>query len=173
VAGHNKWSKIKRLKEKNDAEKSKIFGKLLRAVSVEAKKTGGTMSPSLRAAMDKAREANVPSDNIERAIKKAGESDALESIIYEAYGPGGAALIIEALTGNKNKAAQEIKHILGEHGYSLAAIGGATWAFEKTSEGWTPKTTTSLSDEDEKKLGELISNLEENEEVQEVFTNAE
>lgn len=175
MSGHNKWSKIKRQKEKTDAQKSKLYGKMVRMISVEAKKAqGNTASPGLRAAIEKAREANVPSDNIERAVKKASESgESLESITYEAYGPGGCAIIIEALTSNRNKAAQEIKFILSNHGLSLAGIGSAAWAFEKTHEGWIPQNTVALSEEDGEKLSELLDELEENDEVQEVFTNAE
>jgi YebC/PmpR family DNA-binding regulatory protein len=175
MSGHNKWSKIKRQKEKTDAQKSKIYGKFVRLITVEAKKAGGNLSsPSLRAAIERARAENVPSDNIDRAVKKASESSAaMESVTYEAYGPGGCAIVIEALTENRNKAAQEIKFILSNHGLSLAGMGSATWAFEKTHEGWVPKTTIPLSDEDGSKLSDLVEELEENDEVQEVFTNAE
>jgi YebC/PmpR family DNA-binding regulatory protein len=175
MAGHNKWSKIKRQKEKTDAQKSKIYGKFVRLITVEAKKAGGnTSSPLLRAAIERAKAANVPADNIERAIKKASESgEAMEAVTYEAYGPGGSAIIIEALTSNRNKAAQEIKHILSNHNLSLAGMGSATWAFENTTDGWIPKTTVSITEEDGEKLSSLIDDLEENDEVQEVFTNGE
>ena len=175
MAGHNKWSKIKRQKEKTDAQKSKVYGKFVRLITVEAKKAGGnTSSPLLRGAIERAKAANVPADNIERAIKKASESgEAMEAVTYEAYGPGGSAIIIEALTSNRNKAAQEIKHVLSNHNLSLAGMGSATWAFEKTADGWTPKTTVSITEEDGEKLSSLIEDLEENDEVQEVFTNAE
>ena len=115
----------------------------------------------------------MPSDNIERAVKRATEGTlAMEKITYEAYGPGGAAMIIEALTSNKNKAAQEVKFILSKNGFTLAGIGSAAWAFEKTVEGWNPTITIPLSDEDLSKLETLVNELEENDEVQEVFTNA-
>ena len=177
MSGHNKWSKIKNKKAVTDAQKSKVFGKLVRFIAVESKKAKGDVnSPSLRAAIEKAKEANVPSDNIERAIKKGqgGEGGEMEQISYEAYGPGGCALIIEALTENRNKAAQEIKHILSENGFELATPGSAAWAFEKEiGAGWLPKNTIPISDEDGEKLNILVEELEENDEVQEVFTNAE
>jgi YebC/PmpR family DNA-binding regulatory protein len=176
MAGHNKWSKIKRQKEKTDGQKSKIFGKLVRMITAELKKAGGnTSSPGVKNAIQKAKEANVPNDNIERAIKKSTESGAeMETIIYESYGPGGCGLIIEALTENRNKAAQEIKHILSKHGFSLAGIGSVTWAFQKNNEmEWIPTTTIPLSDEDGEKLSLLVDELEENDEVQSVYTNAE
>ncbi len=175
MAGHNKWSKIKRQKEKTDAQKSKVYGKFVRLITVEAKKAGGnTSSPLLRAAIDRAKAANVPAENIDRAIKKATESGgAMEAVTYEAYGPGGSALIIEALTANRNKAAQEIKHILSNHNLSLAGMGSVTWAFQKKDGEWIPQTTVELSEEDGEKLSTLIDDLEDNDEVQEVFTNAE
>jgi len=176
MSGHNKWSKIKRQKEKTDGQKSKIFGKMVKLITVEAKKAGGNVSsPGLRNAIDKAKAANVPNDNIERAIKKFSEGGAaMEAITYEAYGPGGCALIIETLTDNRNKAAQEVKHILTKNGYALAAMGAATWAFVRTPDmEWEAQTTVPLSEEDSEKLSALIDELEENDEVQDVYTNAE
>jgi YebC/PmpR family DNA-binding regulatory protein len=180
MSGHNKWSKIKRQKEKTDGQKSKIFSKMLKIVTVEAKKAAGNhTSPGLKTAIEKAKAENVPNDNIERAIKKATEAGTgMESIIYEAYGPGGTAIIIEALTENRNKAAQEVKHILSDLGYELAGIGAATWAFERQpkdtgSMEWIAKTMVQVSEEDGEKLGLLVDALEENDEVQNVYTNAE
>lgn len=178
MSGHNKWSKIKNKKAVTDAQKSKIFGKLVRFVAVESKKAKGDVnSPGLRAAIEKAKAENVPSDNIDRAIKKGvgGEGGEMEQITYEAYGPGGSALIIEALTENRNKAAQEVKHILTKNGFELAVPGSATWAFIKQtgSNEWIPKNTMPISEEDGAKLETIIDELEENDEVQEVFTNAE
>ena len=176
MSGHNKWSKIKRQKEKTDGQKSKIFGKLVKFITVEAKKANGNLqSPGLKNAIAKAKEANVPNDNIERAIKKSTEGGAeMQSITYEAYGPGGCALIIEALTDNHNKAAQEIKHILAKHEFSLAGIGSATWAFQHNPDmEWHATTSIPLSDEDGEKLNLLIDDLEECDEVQDVYNNAE
>jgi len=176
MSGHNKWTQIKRQKAKTDSQKSKIFGKFARLITEAAKKAKGNVSdPSLKAAIENAKSFNMPNENIDRAVKKATEAGgaAMESIIYEAYGPGGCALIIEALTDNRNKAAQEVKFILGKHDLSLAGIGAAAWAFEKTNEGWVPKQTTPLGEEDSATLLKLIDDLEECEEVQEVFTNAE
>lgn len=176
MAGHNKWSKIKRQKEKTDAQKSKMFSKMAALISSASRQVkGDTSSPILRAAIDKAREFNMPADNIERAIKKGlgADAQALEAITYEAYGPGGTALIIEALTSNRNKAAQEIKHILSKNGLSLAQPGSATWAFTKNeSREWVPNMEVPLSPEDEEVLERLINELEENDEVQDVYTNA-
>jgi YebC/PmpR family DNA-binding regulatory protein len=176
MSGHNKWSKIKRQKASTDAAKSKIFSKMAKLISTASKQVkGDTSSPILRAAIEKAREFNMPADNIERAVKKGSGADAesLEAITYEAYGPGGSALVIEALTTNRNKAAQEVKFILSKNGFALAAPGSATWAFTKENQEWRPNMTVPLSPEDEKVLEKLIGELEDNEEVQEVYTNAE
>lgn len=176
MSGHNKFSKIKHQKAKNDAQKSKIFGKLVRFITVEAKKAGGNIkSPGLALAIEKAKKENMPNDTIDRAIKKAttDNSSSMENIVYETYGPGGVAIIIEALTDNRNKAAQEIKHILSKNGYELAAPGSAAWAFSKTHEGLKANTTIPLEDSDIEKLNTLVEELEDNDEVQEVFTNAE
>jgi len=176
MSGHNKFSKIKRLKAKNDAQKSKLFSKFVKLITVASRiAKGNTSSPELRSAIEKARSFDVPNDSIERAIKKASEKSGaeMESIIYEAYGPGGAALMIEALTDNRNKAAGEVKHILVEHGSVLAAPGSASWAFTKTTEGYMPNTMAPISEEDGAKLDSLIEALEDNDEVQEIYTNAE
>lgn len=176
MSGHNKYSKIKHIKAKTDAQKSKIFGKMSRLITVEAKKVGGNISsPSLQAVIERARKENMPVDTIERAIKKAttDNSASMESITYEAYGPGGVAVIIDVLTDNRNKAAQEIKHILSNHGSELAAPGSATWAFTKTHEGWKANSTIPLEEADINKLESMVEELEENDEVQGVHTNAE
>ena len=115
----------------------------------------------------------MPGDVIERAIKKASESSVqMEPITYEAYGPAGSALIIEVLTPNRNKAAQEVKFILSKHGFALASPGSATWAFVKENGEWKPNTTIPLSEEDGETLEALIGELEDNDEVQDVHTNA-
>lgn len=170
MSGHNKWSKIKRQKAGTDAAKSKIFSKMARLITVAAKQGKG-----LEQAIEKAREFGMPKENIERAVKKSSEANSqqLEAITYEAYGPGGSALIIEALTINRNKAAQEVKFILSQHGFALAAPGSAIWAFSKENNEWTPNVTVPISDEDSKVLEKLIEELEDNDEVQEIYTNAE
>ncbi len=176
MAGHNKWSKIKRQKGATDAAKSKIFSKMARAISTASRQVNGdTTSPTLRTAIDKAREYNMTNEAIERAVKKGSGTDAeqMDAITYEAYGPGGCALVIEALTSNRNKAAQEVKFILSENGFALAAPGSATWAFTKEGAEWKPTMTVPLSAEDSQALEKLIDALEDNDEVQEVYTNAE
>lgn len=175
MSGHSKWSQIKRAKGVADAARSKLFGKLGRFIAVESKKAKGDVNAlGLRAAIEKAKKENVPKDTIERAVKKGAgtEQAALEHLVYEAFGQGGAALLIEVLTDNRNKTAAEIKHILTKNGATLGAPGSASWAFEKTSEGYEAKGEVLLSAEDSAALIKLMEELEEGDEVQEVHTNA-
>jgi transcriptional/translational regulatory protein YebC/TACO1 len=175
MSGHNKWSQIKHKKAKTDGAKSKLYSKYSKLISAEAQKSKGDKnSPALRALIERAKGENVTNEVIERAIKKASEPGAmLEAITYEAYGPGGCAMMIEALTTNKNKAAQEVKHILSDNGFSLATPGSASWAFKREGTTWTPSTTVSLEDADISVLEKLVGDLEANEEVQDVYTNVE
>ena len=176
MSGHNKWSQIKNQKAKTDGQKSKIYSKHARLIALEAKKANGVLSsPSLAAAIDRAKKENVPRDVIDRAVKKGGETGGatMESINYEAYGPGGCAIIIEALTENRNKAAQEVKHILSKNGFAIATPGSASWAFTRENMEWIPNMTVPLSDEDLVTLEKLTDELEDNDEVQNVYTNAE
>lgn len=175
MSGHSKWAQIKRQKAVTDAKKSKVFSKLARLIALESKKAGGNVNaPGLRTVIEKAKSVNMPNENIDRAIKKGvgGNDVQVETVIYEGYGPGGSAIIIEGLTDNRNRTSAEIKHLLSKNNGTLAAIGAASWAFEKTAEGWIPKTTVDLSKEDSVSLEKLIEALEDNDDVQEVYTNA-
>jgi len=179
MSGHNKWAQIKHKKAITDSKKSKIFSKLVRFIAVEAKLAKGDLNaPGLRSAIEKAKKVNMPAENIERAIKKASEPSAqMDLITYEAYGPGGVGIIIETLTDSKNRTAPEMKHILSKNGFALGAIGSVAWSFtkERTPEGmiWKPTSTISLSDSDLELLDKIVEELEENDDVQDVFTNAE
>jgi YebC/PmpR family DNA-binding regulatory protein len=172
MAGHNKWSQIKEKKGVADAKKSALFSKLVKLIKTEARLAHGDLnSPSLRAAIEKAKEANMPKDNIDRAISSA-EASADEKVVYEAYGPGGTAIIIEGLTDSRNRTSQEIKHLLSKNGGSLVAPGSAIWAFSKTPEGtWLPTTSVHLSNDDTEKLSNLIMQLEDHDDIQGVYTN--
>lgn len=176
MSGHNKWSQIKHQKGAADAAKSGIWGKLSRRITVESKAAHGDVtSAKLRAFIEKARKANMPKDKIEKAVAKGVSSDAgeMESITYESYGPGGAAIIIETLTDNRNRTAQEVKHLLSKNGLALAAPGSAAWAFEKTHEGYAPQTMVPLSEFDNLALMKILEELDAHDDVEEVYTNAE
>lgn len=175
MSGHNKWSKIKHKKEVTDAKRSKVFSKLVKLIQTESKLAKGDVSsPGLKNALEKAKKENVPKDNIDRAVKKgaSGEAGNNESVTYEAYGPGGVAIIIDALTDNRNRTGAEIKHILTEAGTSLSAPGSASWAFEKRVGLWEPTTFIDISEEDGVKLENLIDSIEDQEDVQEIYVNA-
>lgn len=136
MSGHSKWSQIKHKKALTDAKRGKIFSKMARLIAVAARQKGGepSINASLRMAIEKARSSNMPSENIERAIKKGtGElaSVRMEEFSAEAYGPGSVALIVEGVTDNKNRTLSEIKFILGQHGGKLAEMGSVLWLFEK------------------------------------------
>ena len=175
MSGHNKWAQIKRQKGAADAAKSNLWGKLGKRIAVESKKANGDVNaPGLRSIIETAKKANMPKDTIERAISKGTSADAstLESITYETYGPGGAAIIIQTVTDNRNRTAQEIKHLLSKNGLSLAAPGSALWAFDKGADGLEPKTTVPLSEEDDSKLMEIMKAIDEHDDVEDVVTNA-
>ena len=135
MSGHSKWSSIKRKKAVTDQKRAASWGKIIREVTVAAKMGGGdpTGNPRLRLAMDNARTANMPNENIERAIKKGtGDLEGVEyqEITYEAYGPGGVALYILTLTDNVNRTVAEIRHALNKHGGNLGTTGSVGWMFE-------------------------------------------
>ncbi len=175
MSGHNKWSKIKHKKASEDAKKSKIFSMHTKTIAMESKRVSGDInSPSLRTAIDRAKATNMPADNIARAIEKgkSNNSENLEEVIYEAYGPGGVAIIIDGITDNKNRTTPEIKHLLSKQGISLGAQNSALWAFTKNETGYTPNTTIFLSESDTENLLSIIEILEEQEDVKSIYTNA-
>lgn len=176
MSGHNKWSQIKRQKGVSDAKKSQAFSKLARIITLAAKKGDKPdTNAELRAAIDKARQANMPLDNIERAIKKAsgtGEGSQLEQLRFEAYGPGGVAIVMEGITDSRNRTVAEIKHLLNQLNAKWAENGSVTWAFEHTKEGWVPKNTMEINDQDGEALTKLLDALDDHDDIQEVYTNA-
>ena len=175
MAGHSKWAQIKRQKGASDIQKSKTFSKLAKVISIAAKKgSDPNTNAELRGAIDKARTENMPMENIKRAIEKGAggvEGGELESIRYEAYGPGGAAIIIDTITDNSNRTVAEIKHILNENGAKFAERGSVLWVFDLTGAKPTPKMTTEISSNDKEGLDKLIKALLENDDVQEEYTN--
>jgi YebC/PmpR family DNA-binding regulatory protein len=174
MSGHNKWSKVKHKKSATDAKKSKIFSSLSRAITLESKAVGGDVnSPGLRSVIEKARSLNMPSDNIDRAVKRGVGKDAslLEGVLYETYGPGGTAIIIEGITDNKNRTSSEVKHILSKKGFALSPPGSASWAFEKKEDVWVPKNILEISADDIEALAVLIEDLEGHGDINSVYTN--
>ena len=137
MSGHSKWSSIKHKKGAADAKRGKLFSKLARAITVAARDGGGDTdgNPALATAVQKAREASMPKDKIQKAIDvgtgAGSDGAAIERILYEGYGPAGVAVLVEALTDNRNRASAEIRHAFSSHGGSLGEPGSVAWIFEK------------------------------------------
>ena len=137
MSGHSKWSSIKHKKGAADAKRGKMFTKLARAITVAARDGGGNVdaNPALGVAVQKARDASMPKDNIQRAIDKGtgegADAAAIESILYEGYGPGGAAILVEALSDNRNRTGSEVRHAFEKHGGSLGEPNSVAWQFDK------------------------------------------
>jgi YebC/PmpR family DNA-binding regulatory protein len=176
MSGHNKWSKIKHKKGATDAQRSKLFSKHSRLITMEVKKAGGGKdSANVLSAVERAKKDSMPKDAIERALAKgSGDgANAMEEVLYEGYGPGGVPLLIEAVTDNNNRTAPEIKHIFSKSGLELGAPGSAAWAFTKDAAGYTPNTPVELDDEAGAKLADFIEKLEEQDDVTNVYTGAD
>jgi YebC/PmpR family DNA-binding regulatory protein len=137
MSGHSKWSSIKHRKGAVDAKRGQLFTKLARAIQVAARDGGGDPAgnAALATAVQKAKDARMPKDNIERAIAKGtgsdGSADAIETAVYEGYGPGGVAIMVEALTDNRNRTSAELRHVFTRNGGSLGEPGSVAWNFEK------------------------------------------
>lgn len=152
VAGHSKWANIKHRKGKEDARRGQLFTKLARQITLAAREGGGDPESNfrLRLVMDKARGSNMPNDNIERAIKRGtGELEGvnLEEVVYEGYGPGGMAILLEALTDNRNRTASDVRHVFSKHGGNLGESGCVAWMFEKKGRLVIDKQATPIDEE--------------------------
>jgi YebC/PmpR family DNA-binding regulatory protein len=137
MAGHSKWAGIKHKKAIVDARRGKLFTKLARGITVAAKEGGGDVdgNPALSLAIQKAKDASMPKDNIERAIAKGtgegADADAMEAVLYEGYGPGGVAVLVEAFTDNRNRTGSEMRHIFAKNGGNLGEPGSVAYLFDK------------------------------------------
>lgn len=175
MSGHSKWSTIKHKKAAKDAKRGKIFTKLIKEITVAARMGGGDVNanPRLRTAVTTARAASMPSDNIERAIKKGtGELEGVtyEEIQYEGYGPGGTAIIAQVLTDNKNRTVSEIRRLFSKHGGNMGETGSVAWMFDKKG-----LITVEKSQVDEDRLMTIVldagaEDVRDEEEVFEVLT---
>ncbi len=190
MSGHSKWSTIKHKKGAADAKRGKIFTKLIKEITVAARLGGGDIdaNPRLRSAVTAAKSENMPKDNMERAIKKGtGELEGVnyEEVLYEGYGPGGAAILIESLTDNKNRAVAEIRNILNKNNGNLGENGCVAWMFdqkgyfvvekEKIDEDSLMETAINAGAEDVREDGvnfEIISNPKDFEPVKKALDNA-
>jgi len=148
MAGHSKWHNIRHKKAKMDAKRGQLFTKLLKEITVAAKQGGGDpeFNPRLRIAIEKAKKANMPIENIERAIKRGtGELEGVnyEEVVYEGYGPEGVAVIVECLTDNRNRTTSEVRHIFTKHGGNLGSSGCVSFLFEEKGVITVPKNSIS------------------------------
>ena len=178
MSGHSKWATIKHKKATTDARRGKLFSKILKEITVAARLGGGDAkgNPRLRAAVLEARSNSVPNDNIERAIKKGtGEiaSEVYEEVIYEGYGPGGVAVLVEAATDNRNRTTGEVRHIFARNGGSLGEAGCVSWMFHRRGYFAVEKSAM-----DEEKFMELALELGADdvaieEDVYEIYTPME
>lgn len=168
MSGHNKWSQIKHQKGAVDKKRGLAFGKLSKAISVAARNEANPeFNPRLRAIMEKAKQAAVPKDVIMRAIDASSGKD-LEDLVIEAYGPGGIAIMIDAITDSRNRTVNELKHLIAANGGKFAEQGSVRWAFE----GNEPKFAQEIGADDARAARALIGKLEEHDDVQSVVTNA-
>jgi YebC/PmpR family DNA-binding regulatory protein len=176
MSGHNKWSKIKHKKAASDAAKGKLFSKYSTLITMEVRRAGGNAdAAAVQTAIERARKEAMPKENIERAIAKGqGVGGAsLEAVMFEGYGPGGVALIIEAVTDNINRTAPELKHLFTKAGYAIGVPGSALWAFRKTDTGYTPITPIEIDERTAEALSDFVTTLEAHDDVTEVFTSAD
>jgi len=176
MSGHNKWSKIKHKKAATDAHKGKLFSKHSSLITMEVKRAGGNPeAANVVAAIERAKKDSMPKENIERAVAKGTGSDAneLEEVLFEGYGPGGVALLIQAVTDNNNRTAPEIRHLFTKAGLELGTPGSAAWAFTKTDEGYTPNAPMELDDATGERLAEFIETIEEHDDVTNVYSVAD
>lgn len=176
MSGHYKWAQIKRDKAVNDSKRSKVFSKISKAISAAAKQGGGDpdSNPTLRLALEKAREARMPKDNIDRAIAKGtgGGSDSNDfvDVIYEGYGPSGEAFYIKGLTDNRNRTVAEIRGIFSRYGGSLGGAGSTAYIFAADPEN--PAFTIEVNDMAlAEKLTKMLEELEDHDDVQDVYVN--
>ena len=176
MSGHSKWSTIKHKKALTDAKRSKVFSKITSLISIAARKGGDPdKNPNLRTMIEKAREFNVPKENIERAIKRGtGEiaGVALEEVIYGAFGPGGIVILITAITDNKNRTLAEIKKILQEHNAKFAELNSIQWMFRREGTNWIPNNPIEIKNENIKKeLEALYEVLDNEQDISEIYDN--
>lgn len=174
MSGHNKWAQIKRQKGAEDAKKSKVFAIMSKKITVESRMAKGDKnSPGLRKLIENAKAVNMPNDKIDTAVAKgigAGGAE-MQNVMYEAYGPGGAAIIIEGVTDNKNRMTPEIKHLLDKHGGTLGGEGSVVWAFTKKDGEWEANMPMELGAEDKASLTTLLEEIDNHDDVENIYTN--
>jgi YebC/PmpR family DNA-binding regulatory protein len=176
MSGHSKWHNIKRKKESEDAKRGLIFTKVGRLITVAARQGGGDpdANPALRLAVEKAKQARMPKENIQKAIQKgvgAGSGENFEEVVYEGFGPGGIGFMVYALTDNRNRAVAEVKNIFSRHGGSLGHPGSTSYMFNPDTK--EPIYSIQVPEEQLEKIVSIEEMLEDLDDVQEVYSNCE
>lgn len=176
MSGHSKWAQIKHQKGAADKKRGKLFSILSKRISIAARSgKDQAANPALKDAIERAKSVNMPNDTIERAIKRGAgelsEQNQIEEIIYEAYGTGGIQLIIVAATDNRNRTTANIRHILTKGGGSMSGQGSVMWNFERTRDGFKAKSVQEADQIVRDKVSCLIEEIEEDEDVEVVYTN--
>jgi len=172
MAGHSKWKQIKHHKGVIDKKRSRLFSKLANIISIAAKKEPDPQfNPTLRSAIERAKAANLPQANIERAVKRAEESKDLEELTLEIYGPEGSGLLVQAVTDNRNRTTNEIRALLKDFDAKLGHPGSLQWSFEKDGDDYKPKFPQAVQEDAKEKIQALIEALEEREDIKEIYTN--
>ena len=172
MSGHNKWQQIRHKKGITDQKKGQVFSKLVKKISI-ATREGTDLSANykLQSVVDEARAANMPKENIERAIKRAGDKNAvaLNELIIQAMGPAGIAIIVEAITDNKNRTINEIRRILSENEFKMVQEGSLNWMF---GSNWVPHAPLEINDPAiQQKLDKAFEELDNNDDVENIHTN--
>lgn len=180
MAGHSKWNNIKNRKGAADSKRANVFAQLSKHIRIavkEGKSDNPQFNPTLRLALDKARAANMPKDKIQRAIDrgmgKGAAGATIQEVTYEAFGPGGVALLIQAVTDNLNRTGGEVRFILSRNGGSMASPNAAKYMFQRSADGhgYEPTMHIEIGNNEEETLLILLEALEEHDDIEEVFTN--
>ena len=176
MSGHSKWSTIKHEKALTDAKRSKVFSKIALVITIAARRGGDpAKNPTLRTAIEKARKVNLPKENIDRAIKRGtGEIGGaqIEEVTYGAFGPHGVAMLITAITDNKNRTLSKIKQILNAHNAKFVEMNSIQWMFRREGADWIPNSPVKIDSENTKKeLAALYEALDDEQDVNEIYDN--
>jgi len=176
MSGHSKWSQIKHKKAISDAQRSALFGKLSRAISVAARRNPDPLAnAALKGEVDRARAENMPTESIERAIRRVADRQAADysEVQIEFIGPGGVAIVASGITDNTNRTINEMRQLAVHAGVRMVERGGAAWAFRKATEGLEPVATVPVTTEDRSQLEKFLEALDAHDDIQDIWTNAE
>lgn len=175
MSGHSKWSQIRHKKGLTDRKRGQIFSKLAKMITIAAKDGSDPQTNSkLKTAVEKAKELNLPKENIERAIRRAGEKDKaqLQTLVIEAIGPLNIVILTKVVTDNKNRTIAEIKNVLSGNNFKMVPSGSLLWQFNRAGQDFVPKTPIGIDEEMKIKLKEVFEKLDEQDDVEEIYSNA-